>query len=84
MDISKGSYRVILFIGTPSFAQPETFESELERSNAQIIIDNQTLQQENRQLSSLLKEYEQTLETVMAKFRNHAVRRFPSFCYLRS
>ncbi|KLO20602.1 hypothetical protein SCHPADRAFT_897868 [Schizopora paradoxa] len=50
----------------------ETFESELERQNAQIVIDNQTLQQENRQLSSLLKEFEQTLETVMAKFRNHA------------
>jgi hypothetical protein len=42
--------------------------------NAQIVIENQTLLHENKQLSILLKEYEGTLETVMAKFRNHAVR----------
>lgn len=53
----------------------ETFESELERMNAQIIIENQALLQENKQLSILLKEYENTMETIMAKFRNHAVRR---------
>ncbi|KAF7347479.1 hypothetical protein MVEN_01504100 [Mycena venus] len=51
----------------------ETFESELERMNAQIVIENQTLLHENKQLSILLKEYEGTLETVMAKFRNHAL-----------
>ncbi|KAJ7897298.1 hypothetical protein B0H14DRAFT_400135 [Mycena olivaceomarginata] len=51
----------------------ETFESELERMNAQIVIENQTLLHENKQLSKLLKEYEGTLETVMAKFRNHAL-----------
>lgn len=41
--------------------------------NAQIIIENQTLHHENKQLATLLKEYEQTMETVMSKFRNHAV-----------
>lgn len=51
----------------------EFFESELERMNAQIIIENQTLLQENKQLSVLLKEYEGTMETIMSKFRNHAV-----------
>ncbi|KAF7303047.1 hypothetical protein MKEN_01268100 [Mycena kentingensis (nom. inval.)] len=51
----------------------ESFESELERTNAQIVIENQTLLHENKQLSILLKEYEGTLETVMAKFRNHAL-----------
>lgn len=51
----------------------ETFDSELERTNAQILIENQTLQHENKQLGTLLKEYEQTMETVMSKFRNHAV-----------
>ncbi|KAJ7492222.1 hypothetical protein FB451DRAFT_1217454 [Mycena latifolia] len=51
----------------------ETFESELERMNAQIVIENQTLLHENKQLSILLKEYEGTMETVMAKFRNHAL-----------
>ncbi|KAF8204292.1 hypothetical protein K438DRAFT_1580123 [Mycena galopus ATCC 62051] len=51
----------------------ETFESELERMNAQIVIENQTLLHENKQLSVLLKEYEGTLDTVMAKFRNHAL-----------
>lgn len=44
--------------------------------NAAIIIENQTLQHENKQLNSLLKEYETTLETVMAKFRNQAVSLF--------
>ena len=42
--------------------------------NASLIIENQTLLHENKQLSSLLKEHEQTLETVMAKFRSQAVR----------
>lgn len=51
----------------------EVFESELERTNAQTIIENHTLLHENRQLSVLLKEYEQTMETVMAKFRSHAL-----------
>jgi hypothetical protein len=54
----------------------EEFDSELERLNAQIIIENQTLLQENKQLSTLLKEYESTMETIMTKFRNHAVRHF--------
>ena len=54
----------------------ETFESELERSNAQIIIENQTLLHENKQLSLLLKEYEGTMDTIMSKFRNHAVRMY--------
>ncbi|TDL26397.1 hypothetical protein BD410DRAFT_741712 [Rickenella mellea] len=51
----------------------ETFESEVERMNAQLIIENQTLLHENKQLSVLVKEYEQTMETVMSKFRNHAL-----------
>lgn len=51
----------------------EFFESELERTNAQIVIENQTLLHENKQLSLLLKEYESTMDTIMAKFRNHAL-----------
>ncbi|KII94032.1 hypothetical protein PLICRDRAFT_79226, partial [Plicaturopsis crispa FD-325 SS-3] len=51
----------------------EFFESELERMNAQVIIENQTLLHENKQLSVLLKEYEGTMETIMSKFRNHAL-----------
>ncbi|CAL1694291.1 unnamed protein product [Somion occarium] len=50
----------------------EVFESELERTNAQIIIENHTLLHENRQLSSLLREYEQTMDTIMSRFRSHA------------
>jgi hypothetical protein len=52
----------------------ESFESEVERMNAQIVIENQTLLHENKQLSVLLKEYEGTMDTIMSKFRNHAVR----------
>ncbi|KAI1794021.1 hypothetical protein LXA43DRAFT_971651 [Ganoderma leucocontextum] len=50
----------------------EAFESEIERQNAQIIIENHTLLQENKQLSTLLKEYEETMDNVMSKFRKHA------------
>ncbi|KAG8901165.1 hypothetical protein FRB99_005498 [Tulasnella sp. 403] len=50
----------------------EVFESEVERMNAALIIENQQLQHENKQLNVLLKEYEQTLETVMSKFRSQA------------
>ena len=52
----------------------ESFESEVERMNAQIVIENQTLLHENKQLSILLKEYEGTMDNIMSKFRNHAVR----------
>lgn len=38
-----------------------------------MIIENQTLLHENKQLSLLLKEHENTMETIMSKFRNHAV-----------
>ena len=74
VDLSKGELRnpvhgVALYIRKP----PETFESELERKNAQLIIENQSLLHENKQLNTLLKEYETTLETVMSKFRNHSV-----------
>lgn len=54
----------------------EEFESELERMNVNLVLENQNLQHENRQMSILLKDYESTLETVMAKFRSHAVRHF--------
>ncbi|KAF8308557.1 hypothetical protein DL93DRAFT_2086747 [Clavulina sp. PMI_390] len=50
----------------------EVFESELERMNASLIIENQNLVNENKQINALLKEYEQTLETVMGKFRSKA------------
>jgi hypothetical protein len=60
----------------------EAFESELERMNAHFIIENQTLLHENKQLSVLLKEYENTMETIMAKFRNHAVRPIIALYYL--
>ena len=72
-DISQGVYR-----GSDSGPYPdsslETFESELERQSAKIVIENQTLLHENRQLGLLLKEYEGTMETIMTKFRTHAVR----------
>ncbi|POW01912.1 hypothetical protein PSTT_12180 [Puccinia striiformis] len=50
----------------------EQFESELERMNAQLVIENQTLQHENRHLTILLKDHETTLEQIMTRFRNHA------------
>jgi hypothetical protein len=54
-------------------ASTELFDSDLERSTVALILENQGLLQENKQLTTLLTEYESTLETVMTKFRQHAV-----------
>lgn len=51
---------------------PEEYESELERMNAAMISENHSLQHDNKQLNALIKEYEQTLETLMSTFRNRA------------
>ncbi|EST08353.2 hypothetical protein PSEUBRA_002109 [Kalmanozyma brasiliensis GHG001] len=48
----------------------EKFESELEALNAHLVKENLSLSQENKQQAVLLREYENTLETVMAKFRS--------------
>ncbi|GJJ09212.1 hypothetical protein Clacol_003434 [Clathrus columnatus] len=50
----------------------EAYEAELEKLNNNFVQQNSDLQNENKQLASLLKEYEQTLENVMSKFRTHA------------
>ncbi|KAJ9099927.1 hypothetical protein QFC21_003932 [Naganishia friedmannii] len=47
----------------------EQFSSELERFASHLVLENQNLAYENKQLNLLLKEYEQTLEGVMSKFR---------------
>lgn len=52
----------------------EVYDAELERLNASMLAENQTLMNDNKQLNALIKEYEQTLENVMAQFRNRAVR----------
>ena len=59
-------------------AIPEEFQSEIEQFASHLILENQQLQYENKQVNALLKEYESTLETVMGKFRGVAV----SFCKL--
>ncbi|KAI0822042.1 hypothetical protein BC628DRAFT_1392102 [Trametes gibbosa] len=50
----------------------DVYEAELERMNAAMSAENQTLLNDNRQLSTLIREYEQTLEKAMEKFRAHA------------
>jgi hypothetical protein len=52
----------------------ELFDSDLERSTVAVILENQALLQENKQSTSLMTDYEHTVETVMTKFRQHAVR----------
>ena len=44
--------------------------------NNALASENQTLQYDNKQLNSLLKEYEQTLDSVMSSFRKRAVSLF--------
>lgn len=48
----------------------EKFESELEALNVHLVKENLSLSHENKQQAVLLREYENTLETVMAKFRS--------------
>ncbi|EEB91349.1 hypothetical protein MPER_10300, partial [Moniliophthora perniciosa FA553] len=50
----------------------EAYEAELERMNAAMLQENQALQHDNKQLNTLIKEYEQTLDTLMTQFRNKA------------
>ncbi|KAK0201681.1 hypothetical protein DFS33DRAFT_1349165 [Desarmillaria ectypa] len=50
----------------------EEYDAELERMNTLMSSENQSLQYDNKQLNTLVKEYEQTLETVMSNFRNRA------------
>ena len=52
---------------------PEVYDAELERMNASLAAENQTLQHDNKQLGVLIREYEQTLESVMSAFRTRAV-----------
>ena len=52
----------------------DVYDAELERMNTSMSADNHSLQRDNKQLNALIKEYEQTLETVMNAFRNRAVR----------
>lgn len=53
---------------------PEDYDAELERMNNAMMAENQGLQHDNKQLNTLIKEYETTLETVMSLFRQRAVR----------
>ncbi|KIK07997.1 hypothetical protein K443DRAFT_672882 [Laccaria amethystina LaAM-08-1] len=50
----------------------EEYETELERMNATMMTENQGLQHDNKQLNALIKDFEQTLETLMSNFRNRA------------
>ncbi|RPD54638.1 hypothetical protein L226DRAFT_487972 [Lentinus tigrinus ALCF2SS1-7] len=50
----------------------EVYDAELERMNAAMSAENMTLLNDNRQLSALIREYEQTLENIMATFRTRA------------
>ncbi|CAG8563837.1 2017_t:CDS:10 [Ambispora gerdemannii] len=50
----------------------ESGTSEIERQNVRLIYENQQLNEENASLSSLVKEYETTLQVMMSKFRLQA------------
>ncbi len=51
--------------------------------NAAMSAENQALMNDNKQLNVLIKEYEQTLENLMATFRTRAVSRF-EFAFVRA
>jgi len=49
-----------------SNAHSEEYDAEVERMNKSMIAENQGLQHDNKQLNTLIKEYEQTLENLMS------------------
>ncbi|KAJ7505438.1 hypothetical protein B0H11DRAFT_2154251 [Mycena galericulata] len=51
----------------------DLYDAELERMNSAMTNENIALQHDNKQLNALIREYEQTLETLMNTFRNRAV-----------
>ncbi|KZV96158.1 hypothetical protein EXIGLDRAFT_733740 [Exidia glandulosa HHB12029] len=51
----------------------EEYNSELERMTAALAADNASITHDNKQLAALVREYEVTLESVMAKFRAAAL-----------
>lgn len=53
----------------------DVYDAELQRMNSTLAAENQGLLHDNKQLGTLIKEYEQTLESVMGSFRTRAVRR---------
>ena len=57
----------------PTHCSQEVYDEELERMNSAMSAENQMLLNDNRQLSALIREYEQTLENIMATFRTRAV-----------
>ncbi|KAK7048248.1 hypothetical protein R3P38DRAFT_2868237 [Favolaschia claudopus] len=50
----------------------DLYDAELERMNATMTAENLALQHDNKQLNAMIREYEQTLETLMNTFRNRA------------
>ncbi|KAF8843414.1 hypothetical protein BDN67DRAFT_897373 [Paxillus ammoniavirescens] len=50
----------------------EVYDAELERMNTSLVAENQDLLHDNKQLGVLIREYEQTLESVMSAFRTRA------------
>jgi hypothetical protein len=72
-DIKKG-WRWCAQLGAVGLTSPEEYDAELERMNVAMMAENQALQYDNKQLNTLIKEYETTLETVMGLFRQRAVR----------
>ena len=62
-----------------TFPLIEEYNDALEKMNNQMSAENYVLMNENKQLGALIKEYEQTLESVMAAFRVRAV---SYTCYL--
>lgn len=73
-DASTWTYQMVRAASSAQADPPEEFASELESFASHLVLENQQLQHENKQLNTLLKEYEQTLESVMGKFRGVAVR----------
>lgn len=56
----------------------DDYESALEKMNASLAAENASLVNDNKGLNGLIREYEQTLDTLMTNFRNKAVCLFTS------
>ena len=54
------------------FTESQTYDAELEHMNDALSSENHGLLHDNKHIGGLIKEYEQTLETLMSTFRNRA------------
>ena len=66
LDKTRGKKCLLYWRRALTIYGAEEYEAEVENMNTVMMAENQSLQHDNKQLNALIKEYEQTLETLMS------------------